>query len=238
PDALPISGTGCSVAAFQVTAPSGLSFVQASSGATGTSSSVSPSWPATTGSGSGVLLVATVSVNTGTTTGTFSAPAGWTLAAGSAVATGSHTAVFYIASPGSGRSGSEMFTYSKTGRSIVGSLLEYNGFSAPAQVDKTATGSGTGTSPSTGTTVADTAAAEVLVGAIGNRGTSTATGQAQGGSATCGTVSERGEAFVGSGGTGLATRAIDCIQTAAGSAELHSTLSGSQAWTGVIVTFK
>jgi hypothetical protein len=232
------AGTGCSAGSFDVTAGSGLAFVQASSGATGASSSVAPSWPATTGSGSGVLLVATVSVNTGSTTGTFSAPQGWTLAAQSAVASGSHTAVFYIANPGSGRSGSETFTYSKTGRSIYGALMEYNGFSAAAVVDKIATSNGTSTSPSTGTTATDTAAAEVLVGAIGNRNTSTASGQAEGGSATCGAVSERAEAFVGSGGTGLAGRAIDCVQTATGTAEFHSTLSGSQLWTGVIVTFR
>jgi hypothetical protein len=232
------AGTGCSASSFDVTAASGLAFVQASSGATGTSSSVAPSWPATTGSGTGVLLVATLSVNTGSTAGTFSAPAGWTLAAESAVASGSHTAVFYIANPASGRSGSETFTYSKTGRSIYGALLEYNGFSAAAVVDKVATSSGTSTSPSTGTTAANTAAAEVLVGAIGNRNTSTSSSQAQGGSATCGAVSERAEASVGSGGTALAGRAIDCVQTATGTAELHSTLSGSQPWTGVIVTFR
>ena len=232
------AGTGCSASSFDVTAGSGLAFVQASSGATGISSSVAPSWPATTGSGSGVLLVATVSVNTGATTGTFSAPSGWLLAAESAVASGSHTAVFYIANPASGRSGQELFTYSKTGRSIYGALMEYNGFSAAAVVDKMATSNGTSTSPSTGTTVTDTAAAEVLIGAIGNRNTSTSSSQAQGGSATCGAVSERAEAFVGSGGTGLAGRAIDCVQTATGTAEFHSTLSGSQLWTGVIVTFK
>jgi hypothetical protein len=179
--------------------------------------------------------------NRPTTLGTITTPSGWSLIAqadGSA-AQDTPTRIYAIENSAS-RSGTETFTLS-TARDMYAVLIEYSGVATATALDQTvASNNASSATAVSGTTAATTQADELVIAAIGNPNTSTASAESFTGSATGGSLVELAEATSGNATAGqkITCRVYERIVTATGTAAVSTTLLAARVSFGVVATYK
>jgi hypothetical protein len=184
---------------------------------------LSVGWSGATTAGN--LLVASVSCLGGSGT-TITPPAGWTSVLRVDNAT-TITAGIYMMSNAASQSGASSWTCSGL-RSGTLSLAEYSGVAASSVTDVTASGTGSGTAPASGT-VLTTQPGELAIAVIANNTASTAS------SYSGSFIAENQPADpLGS----ITTATADGLLATAGPLTAAATLSGSATWAMALATFK
>jgi hypothetical protein len=197
-------------------------------GTTGTTSP-SISWPAPTTAGNFLVAACGLAI-VGNPTATVTLPSPWFEAVNVRNPT-FNSVVIWVINNASSRSGAETFTLSLVGDTCL-FLFEYSGITDATALDRTASTTGTGTQPASGTTATTTEADELLISVLANRADSTQSSPtnsftqiatAQG---TNGTITNRVNAHV-----------YERIVSATGAYDMQATLGTSRPWSGGIATF-
>jgi len=168
----------------------------------------------------GDLLVATLGVSGGTIT----APAGWVLAKRVG------GALIYFSQNATSQSGSVTFTLSGTADWVV-EVMDWSGMATSGTLDRTASntsGTATGTTADSGTTLPTSSANEVAIAAIRSLAPLTQSGPTNG--------------FVqleaASQGKANTTGTYDKVLSSIGTQDVSVTLSKAAKWRGVVATFR
>jgi hypothetical protein len=110
-------------------------------------------------------------------------------------------------------------------------IAEYSGIVTSGALDKTSSAMGSGSSISTGNTAATSAANELLIGMIGMSAGSSGFNMFSG-------FEEKGFVKQGPGNNNNVAALADKLVTATGTYAATASSSGSEAWSGIIATFK
>lgn len=126
-------------------------------------------------------------------------------------------------------------TISVSTSKVAATIVEYSGLATSSVLDQVASTSstGTGTSPSSGTTPTTNQASELWVGGLANVNTNTYSAQTN-------SFTEVAESATTGGSPGTKSNSAfeEKIVSATGAASVSATLSGSVEWAGTIATFK